>query len=95
MLRGLFMKSIKSVSVFGLGKLGACIAATLAQRGFNVLGVDVDPEKVRKVNQGLSPVDEPLLIIAERGQAGGCGEVGRQEPEQVESARLSAPLASP
>jgi len=61
MLRGLFMKSIKSVSVFGLGKLGACIAATLAQRGFNVLGVDVDPEKVRKVNQGLSPVDEPLL----------------------------------
>jgi UDPglucose 6-dehydrogenase len=55
------MKSIESVSVFGLGKLGSCIAATLAMRGFNVLGVDIDPEKVRRVNDGLPPVDEPLL----------------------------------
>lgn len=55
------MKAIKSVSVFGLGKLGACIAATLAQRGFEVLGVDIDPEKVRRLNAGLPPVDEPLL----------------------------------
>ena len=42
------MKSIKSASVFGLGKLGACIAATLAQRGFEVVGVDIEPEKVRE-----------------------------------------------
>src|SRR5687767_9080357 len=56
-----FMTSIKTASVFGLGKLGACIAATLAVRGFNVLGVDIDSEKVRRVNEGLSPVEEPLL----------------------------------
>src|SRR6266571_2650938 len=55
------MKSIQKVSVCGLGKLGACIAATLAARGFEVLGVDIDPEKVRKVNEGLPPVEEPLL----------------------------------
>jgi UDPglucose 6-dehydrogenase len=55
------MRSISSISVCGLGKLGACIAATLAARGFEVLGVDIDPEKVRKVNEGLPPVDEPLL----------------------------------
>ena len=55
------MKSIQKVSVCGLGKLGACIAATLAARGFEVVGVDIDPEKVRKVNQGLPPVEEPLL----------------------------------
>src|SRR5438876_8996247 len=55
------MKEIKKASVCGLGKLGACIAATLAQRGFEVLGVDIDPEKVQKVNAGLPPVDEPLL----------------------------------
>jgi len=55
------MKSIEKVSVCGLGKLGACIASTLAMRGFEVLGVDIDPEKVRRVNEGLSPVDEPLL----------------------------------
>src|SRR5580700_6394201 len=55
------MKPIEKVSVCGLGKLGACIAATFAARGFEVLGVDIDPEKVRLVNAGLPPVEEPLL----------------------------------
>src|SRR5215510_1826556 len=55
------MKSIKSVSVCGLGKLGACMAATFAARGYPVVGVDIDPEKIRKVNAGEPPVDEPLL----------------------------------
>ena len=55
------MKPIQKISVCGLGKLGACIAATFAERGFEVLGVDIDPEKVRKINAGLPPVEEPLL----------------------------------
>src|SRR5262249_33089891 len=55
------MKVIERASVCGLGKLGACIAATLAQRGFDVVGVDIDPEKVRRVNAGEPPVEEPLL----------------------------------
>jgi UDPglucose 6-dehydrogenase len=53
--------SLKKLSVFGLGKLGACMAATFAERGFNVLGVDINPEAVRKLNAGEPPVDEPLL----------------------------------
>jgi UDPglucose 6-dehydrogenase len=55
------MKPIQSISVFGLGKLGACIAATFASRGVAVLGVDVDPVKVQKINAGLPPVEEPIL----------------------------------
>src|ERR1700726_3165428 len=55
------MKSIESISVCGLGKLGACMAATFAARGFPVIGVDIDPEKIRKVNAGEPPVDEPRL----------------------------------
>src|SRR2546423_11096379 len=55
------MKSITSVSVCGLGKLGACMAATFAARGLSVVGVDIDPEKIRRVNAGEPPVDEPLL----------------------------------
>src|SRR5215471_6504696 len=62
------MQPLKSIAVFGLGKLGACIAATLASRGFDVLGVDIDPEKVRRLNAGEPPVDEPRL--AETIQAG-------------------------
>src|SRR6185312_4425011 len=50
-----------SISVCGLGKLGGCIAATYAARGFPVVGVDVDPDKIRRVNAGVPPVDEPLL----------------------------------
>ena len=49
------------ISVFGLGKLGACIAACFAARGFDVIGVDVDATKVRLVNQGSAPVFEPGL----------------------------------
>lgn len=55
------MASLKKLSVFGLGKLGACMAATFAQRGFQVLGVDINAEAVRKINAGQPPVDEPLL----------------------------------
>jgi UDPglucose 6-dehydrogenase len=65
------MKSIGAVSVFGLGKLGACIAATLAARGFEVVGIDIDVDKVRRINEGLPPVDEPLLpetVQAGRGR---------------------------
>ena len=55
------MAHIKKISVFGLGKLGACMAATFAQAGYQVLGVDINPEFVRKINEGIAPVDEPLL----------------------------------
>ena len=58
------MSRLKKLSVVGLGKLGACMAATFAQRGFNVLGVDINAEAVRKLNAGEPPVDEPLLAEA-------------------------------
>jgi len=34
------MSNLKKLSASGLGKLGAGMAATFAQRGFEVLGVD-------------------------------------------------------
>jgi UDP-glucose 6-dehydrogenase len=55
------MNSIETISVCGLGKLGGCIAATYAARGFSVVGIDVDGDKIRRVNAGVPPVDEPLL----------------------------------
>jgi UDPglucose 6-dehydrogenase len=55
------VKTIQTASVFGLGKLGACIAATLAMRGLKVTGIDIDAGKVKRVNDGQPPVDEPLL----------------------------------
>src|SRR5258706_8322789 len=44
------MKSIKTASVCGLGKLGACIAVTLAARGFEAVEMDdIDREKIKKI----------------------------------------------
>lgn len=52
---------IQRISVFGLGKLGACIAAALASRGFQVIGYDVDKRKTQAVKNGIAPIEEPHL----------------------------------
>lgn len=49
------------VAVVGLGKLGAPLAAVLASKGNDVVGIDVDAETVRRVNDGRAPVTEPGL----------------------------------
>ena len=52
---------INTVSVIGLGKLGASMAAGLASRGLNVIGVDVNRHAVEAVNLGRAPVQETGL----------------------------------
>ena len=47
------------ISVFGLGKLGCTMLACFAAKGWNVVGVDIIPEVIEKVNNGISPVYEP------------------------------------
>jgi UDPglucose 6-dehydrogenase len=49
------------IAVVGLGKLGAPLAAVLASKGNEVLGVDVNDEVVGLVNEGRAPVEEPGL----------------------------------
>jgi len=50
------------VSVFGLGRAGLPLSAVIADSGFEVVGVDVDEEKVKKINQGMNFLkDEPGL----------------------------------
>jgi len=48
-----------SACVIGLGKLGSPLAACLAGKGINTVGVDVDPRKIEAINRGESPVHEP------------------------------------
>lgn len=50
-----------NISVFGLGKLGAPLAAVLAYKGHRVIGVDLNPDPVRLINEGKPPVYESEL----------------------------------
>src|SRR6266571_3859077 len=60
---------VSSVSVIGLGKLGAPMAACFAARGFTVHAVDLNPQKVDAISRGVPPVREPGLaeLLAESG----------------------------
>ncbi len=52
---------VQNVSVIGLGKLGGSMAAGMASRGLNVIGVDVNRHAVDAVNAGKAPVQETGL----------------------------------
>src|SRR5262245_19728429 len=49
---------MKSVSIFGLGYVGAVTAACLVSRGHKVIGVDMNPQKVQSIQDGMSPIVE-------------------------------------
>ncbi|PYS16355.1 MAG: GDP-mannose dehydrogenase [Acidobacteria bacterium] len=50
---------MESISLFGLGYVGAVTAACLASRGHRIIGVDPNPLKVERIASGNSPIVEP------------------------------------
>jgi UDPglucose 6-dehydrogenase len=52
------MTPAEPLSVIGLGKLGLCFADCLARGGFDVLGIDLDPGVVDRINDRSSAFDE-------------------------------------
>lgn len=55
------------IAVFGLGYVGCVSAACFAERGHEVVGVDVSPDKVEMVASGRTPIVEERIgdVIAE------------------------------
>jgi UDPglucose 6-dehydrogenase len=49
------------LSIIGLGKLGAPMAAVMAHKGHMVVGVDVNPDYVAAIQQGHAPLRETGL----------------------------------
>ena len=49
------------ISMIGTGYVGLSTGVGFAVKGNDVVCVDIDREKVEKINQGVSPIYEPLL----------------------------------
>ncbi|MEU4513360.1 UDP-glucose/GDP-mannose dehydrogenase family protein [Nonomuraea wenchangensis] len=60
------------LTVIGTGYLGITHAACMADLGFEVLGLDIDADKVSRLNSGELPIHEPgLEPVLRRGLASG------------------------
>ncbi|GAA3489125.1 MULTISPECIES: UDP-glucose dehydrogenase family protein [Streptomyces] len=66
------------ITVIGTGYLGATHAAAMAELGFEVLGLDVVPEKIETLGAGRAPMYEPGLEELLRAHVAGLpGSSGR------------------
>jgi len=54
----------KVISVIGLGYVGLTTAVGFGLKGYKVIGIDSDEEKVAKINKGISPIYEEGLSEA-------------------------------
>ncbi|OIP21229.1 UDP-N-acetyl-D-mannosamine dehydrogenase [bacterium CG2_30_54_10] len=62
--------SMKQICVLGLGYIGLPTSSMLATKGFNVLGVDVNPKVVETINKGKIHITEPDLDLFVKAAVG-------------------------
>ena len=84
------------VSVVGLGYIGLPTAAMLANRGVEVIGVDVNARTVRMLNEGKVPIVEPDLDIAVQAavMTGRLRAVAAPEPAEVFIVAVPTPFTN-
>jgi len=82
------------VAVIGLGYVGLPTAATLAARGVEVVGVDVNPRAVDAINQGHAHIVEPELdmMVQSAVRTGRLRAVTKPEPADAFIIAVPTPL---
>lgn len=85
---------MKSVCVIGLGYIGLPTASVLAANGFQVLGVDTDPNVVETVNSGNIHIEEPGLhtVASAAIRSGNLRAAGKPEPCDAYILAVPTPL---
>jgi UDP-N-acetyl-D-mannosaminuronic acid dehydrogenase len=82
---------IRTVCVVGLGYIGLPTAATLASRGIEVIGVDINPQVVKAVNAGQPYFSEPDLDMLLRA-ATTLGKLrATSQPEPADAFMITVP----
>lgn len=74
----------RQVVVLGMGYVGLTLGLGLADEGFNVTGVDVDPAKVDGLSKGVSHVHEVGLPELLKKKLGKTFHVSREVPKHGE-----------
>lgn len=82
---------IERVCVMGLGYIGLPTAAVLATHGIKVIGVDVDPQVVRTVNDGGVHIQEPGLRTLVQGAYKSGNLTAHTEPEPADAFLICVP----
>ena len=86
----------EKICVVGLGYIGLPTAATFASRGLEVVGVDVNPAVVSKINEGHAHFAEPELdmLLAAAITTKKLRAVAVPEPAQAFIIAVPTPLDS-
>ena len=74
-----------NIAVIGLGNAGLPLAAVIADSGICVLGVDINEERCRLINQGMNPIPEETGLGELISQHGGKRLVATSHFEDANS----------
>ncbi|MBT2734504.1 NAD(P)-binding domain-containing protein [Bacillus sp. ISL-7] len=58
------ISSFKKIGVIGLGYIGLPLALLFANKGFGVIGIDVDERKVNSLKQNTSYIPETVEFLS-------------------------------
>ncbi len=79
-----------TISVFGLGYVGAVSVACLADNGHNIIGVDVNPTKIEMINRGHSPIiEEGLGELLKKGVDAGRIKATSDHRQAIQESDIS------
>lgn len=87
------------IGVIGLGYVGLPVAATFARAGFQVIGVDIDENRVDRIRKGINPIegDEPGLTellgeVVDSGRLEVTVDYGALEAVNVVTINVQTPV---
>lgn len=82
---------MQKICVLGLGYIGLPTASMFATHGLQVIGVDVNEQSVRMINQGKVPIQEPGLNTLVKAAVNSGNLVAKPVPEPADVFIIAVP----